>query len=464
AAALGFSGTAALQLRRRAAEFLLRAGRLDDGREVLRGVLAAVGLRMPRSGLEAKVMAFWDLVRLRLRGSDYRERSANEIAPEELLRIDTCRSGAVMLITDALLGLPFATRFPLLALEAGEPYRVSLALVHLAVVRAWSERRQDVADIFRRAESAAQRLQNSEAHGYVHMNMGYVHAMRGEWRRALRCSDEALAILGQESDAVRLDRSSTQLAVLASLFFLGEIRELTRRLPQMLEEARRWEDPISASVPHTYFGNVAWLATDDVERARRGACEVLARFPQDRLLQQHVFELIGSLQIDLYLADGRRAWERLAQAWRKYRKSFYASNPLYRPVLHHLRARAALASVGAGQNNRALIRSALRDAKRPERERAAWCDPLAWLVRAGVAAVQRDEKTAVGYLRQAIPQFESAEMALFAAVARRRLGELLGGEEGRDLVRQADDWMEGEGIRVPWRFAAMLAPGFGGRG
>ena len=460
-AALGFSGTAAVDLRRRAAEYLLRAGRLDEGWEVVRGVAAAVGLWTPRCGLEARLMTLWDVLRLRLRGTHYRERGEHEIALEDLLRIDTCYSVGVVVNMNALLGLPFVTRFLLLALEAGEANRVSRALVCLAVVRAWSHRRQDVADIFRRAESAARRAENAGALGYLRMNMGFIYGMRGQWRAALDHSDDALSILSQVTDAIQLDRSSTHIAVLASLFFLGEIRELARRMPRMLEEARRREDAFSASVPHTYFGNVAWLAADDVERARRGAQEVLSRFPPERFLHQHVFELIGSLQIDLYLGEGSRAWKRLAEAWPKYRKSFYASNLLYRPVLHHLRARAALASIGPEQNNRALVRSALRDAKRLDRERAAWCDSLAGLVRAGVAAVQGDGETAAALLRRAIPQFELAEMALFAAVARWRLGELLGGEEGCRLVRVADEWMQSEGIRVPWRFAAMLAPGFG---
>ncbi|MHB8862902.1 MAG: serine/threonine-protein kinase [Pirellulaceae bacterium] len=460
AAALGFSGTTALELRRRAADYLLRAGRLNEGCQVLSGVLDAVGLRMPRSYRDARLMSLWNHLRLRLRGTRYRERPEHEISREEILRLDTCWSAAMVVIMDTLLGLPFATKFPLLALEAGEPSRVSQALVHIAVIRAWNDRRQDVGEIFRQAESLARRVENPQALGWVRMNAGYIHLMRGQWQTALRCGDEAVAILSQQSAAAQLDRSATQVLALSSLFFLGQIGELSRRVPPMIENARRHADAISAAVPYAFFGNIAWLAIDDAERARHGARAVLDRFPPDRFLQQHVFELIGSLQTDLYLGEGCRAWERLAQSWPKFRKSFYASNPFYRPVLHHLRARAALASLGSGQNDRDLIRSALRDAKCLQRERIAWCDPLAGLTGAGAAAGRGDNKTAVDLLRQVISQFDSAEMGLFAAVSRRRMGELLGDEEGRSLVRQADAWMASQSIRVPWRFAAMLAPGF----
>ena len=56
-------------------------------------------------------------------------------------------------------------------------------------------------------------------------------------------------------------------------------------------------------------------------------------------------------------------------------------------------------------------------------------------------------------------QFTATDMALHAAVARRRRGELLGGVQGAALLAEADAWMTGQAIRNPSRMAAMLAPG-----
>jgi len=50
-------------------------------------------------------------------------------------------------------------------------------------------------------------------------------------------------------------------------------------------------------------------------------------------------------------------------------------------------------------------------------------------------------------------------MALHAAAARRRRGEIMGGDTGRALVESADAWMTGQIIRSPERMTAMLAPG-----
>jgi hypothetical protein len=49
-------------------------------------------------------------------------------------------------------------------------------------------------------------------------------------------------------------------------------------------------------------------------------------------------------------------------------------------------------------------------------------------------------------------------MKLFAAVARRRRGELVGGDEGAGLIAQATAWMESQNIRNPSRMSDMVVP------
>ncbi|HEY7423795.1 MAG TPA: hypothetical protein VH682_06070, partial [Gemmataceae bacterium] len=87
-------------------------------------------------------------------------------------------------------------------------------------------------------------------------------------------------------------------------------------------------------------------------------------------------------------------------------------------------------------------------------------DPQALQLRAGMAVVRGRSTDALPLLQQAEDGFLSADMQLYAAVARRRLGQLLGGEAGRELVRDAEAWMTDQGIRNPARWSAMYAPGF----
>jgi hypothetical protein len=51
-------------------------------------------------------------------------------------------------------------------------------------------------------------------------------------------------------------------------------------------------------------------------------------------------------------------------------------------------------------------------------------------------------------------------MQLYAAVARRRIGALQDDARGRELHRQAEEWMAAQTIRNPTAFTRMLAPGF----
>jgi hypothetical protein len=56
--------------------------------------------------------------------------------------------------------------------------------------------------------------------------------------------------------------------------------------------------------------------------------------------------------------------------------------------------------------------------------------------------------------------FDRAEMQLYTAVTRRRLGVLVKGDRGRELLRRADEWMTAQNVRNPALITRMFAPGF----
>jgi hypothetical protein len=85
---------------------------------------------------------------------------------------------------------------------------------------------------------------------------------------------------------------------------------------------------------------------------------------------------------------------------------------------------------------------------------------LAALLEAGVHGVRHEHDRALAELARAASCFEEADMALHAAIARRRAGELLGGDAGHCAVAAADERMASQRIASPRRMAAMLAPGF----
>ena len=66
----------------------------------------------------------------------------------------------------------------------------------------------------------------------------------------------------------------------------------------------------------------------------------------------------------------------------------------------------------------------------------------------------------MAHLRRAIDGFDAGGLNLYAASARRQLGKLLGGDEGKALIARCDAWMAGQGIRVPEKMVRAFVSGF----
>jgi len=76
-----------------------------------------------------------------------------------------------------------------------------------------------------------------------------------------------------------------------------------------------------------------------------------------------------------------------------------------------------------------------------------------------VAAQKSERARAEGLLTAAAEGAHGQHMGLCAAAARLRLGALIGGAKGAELVAQADTWMTHQGIRKPAAMTEIVAPG-----
>jgi hypothetical protein len=162
---------------------------------------------------------------------------------------------------------------------------------------------------------------------------------------------------------------------------------------------------------------------------------------------------------DLYAGDGKGALERITARWPAVEKALLLRIQALKLTLLQLRAFAAVAAAREGGGADPL-RAAEKDARAIERERMPWSDPYVPLIRAAVAAVRGDADAARAELARAPELFDAADMKLWAAASRRRLGVMIGGDEGATLVAEADAFMRGQGIASPERWTAMQAPGF----
>jgi hypothetical protein len=82
------------------------------------------------------------------------------------------------------------------------------------------------------------------------------------------------------------------------------------------------------------------------------------------------------------------------------------------------------------------------------------------LLQAAVELARGNRVASCAALDHAIIQLAGADIALQAAAARWRLGELMAGEEGRAHCEAAIGALRASGVVNPEQYARALAPGF----
>jgi hypothetical protein len=456
-----------LELQRRAAEQLLRSGHVDEGLQVLKAVLERIGMRLARTPLRAVLSLALRLLQVRLRGLSFREREESQIPPEDLVRIDTCWSVASGLsMVDTIRGREFQMRHLLLALRAGEAFRIARALGNQAGYTSLGGRpaRRRTQILVTRALDLARRVRDPRALGMAYLGAGISAYMEGRWKVGWKLSQECERIFRERCTGTAWELDTTHVYSLRALVFLGELGELSSRLPGLLKEAGERGDLFAETSLRTRLSYLVSLMFDQPDQAREDLHRAAAQWSHQGFHLQHYFELVGETEISLYAGSALDAWGGLLRRWRALNRSLLLrSVQLFRIESRHLRARSAIAAAAGQQPGaaawRSLLRSALRDARRIGREATPWGNPLSYLIQAGAASVQGLGAEAAALLVSAESDFEKNDMKLYSSAARRARGLLLGGEDGRDLIRSADDWMTGQKVRNPERMTWMLAPG-----
>ncbi len=466
AAAKHAHGTDAIELQRRAAEQLLVSGHIDEGLAGLRMVLHSVGLKLADTPRRALVSLLLGRARLRLRGLGFTEREESQVPGLELRRIDVCWSVAIGLgMVDTIRGSDFQTRHLLLALRAGEPYRIAraLAMEGAFVASGGGPDRARAEKLLAAADTLAARIGHPHAIALSALSRGVMHFLDGDWRLAHGLCLHAHETLRERCTNVNWENNmATQFAML-SLAMMGEVAELSRHMPVLRRSARERGDLYAGSILRSGLLSLCAFAADDPERARQDIVEGLAKWSQQGFQLQHYWELQGKVSCDLYVGDGRTGLDRLTARWPVMARSLVLRIQFIRVQAHYLRGRARVATavrlLPADPERAQLLTDAAGDVRVILSEDRRWSTPIGQLLEAGIAAARSDVPRAMVLLDQAERGLAAADMKLHAMCARRRRGELEG-STGRTLTQEADDWMDTQRIKDPRRMTAMFAPGF----
>jgi tetratricopeptide (TPR) repeat protein len=396
-----------------------------------------------------------------MRGLEFTERKAGEIPEAELARIDICWTVAAGLgVVDLIRGADFQSRHLLLALRAGEIYRVARAMAFEVAQTAarGGAKHEQAQELAERTERLAQRAANPHAIGLAIWARGLSAYLLGQWAQAAELCERAAEVLRDQCTGVTWELTIAHRFMLSSLMFLGEMVEVSHRVPQLLAAALEQGNLFAATDLRTRM-NPIWLAADDPDRARDEVISALTAWPRKGFHLQHYSSLVALAQIELYTGDYEVAWRHIEGQVKPLERSMLLRIQGLRIEAQFLRARLALASA-AGQKRAGRLRIAEDLAKSIANENMPWANPLAFVIQAGLAHQRGDDARAVTLITQAIEGFEGSDMALYAATARRSLGEITGGDHGAELVRQADEWMGKQQIKNPAAVANLMAPGF----
>ena len=446
-----------LDFKRRAAQQLLMGGHIEEGLEQIRSVLAAVGLSYPSGPRSALISLLLRRLQIYLRGLNFTERDERQIPEFDLVRLDTCFAVAAGLgSVDLIRGADFQSRHLLLALRAGEPFRVARAMAFEA---AWTAARGRAGgEVARRAEELAQKVGHPHAIGLSIWAKGVDAYLAGDWKRSSEFCDRAVEVLRDQCTGVTWELTIANRYKLSSLLHMGQLAEISRRVPALLSAALEQGNLFGAMDLRTRL-NLIWLAAEDPNRARAEVIEALKSWPHEGFHLQHYVSLHALTQIELYTGDYEVACKHVEGQWSALEDSLLLRIPAVRVEAMQLRARTALSTSRNGGEQHKL-RLAEKMARKIEKVKMSWSQPFATMVYATIAHQQNNPGKATTLLGEAISGFERAEMGLHAAAARRRLGEKLRDERGQQLVAQADEWMLGQKIKNPEAMAHMLAPGF----
>lgn len=456
----------AIELRRRAAEQLLLSGHLDRGLEVIAQVLRDLGMRRTRSGTRVIASILLGRLRVRLRGLRFRQRKPREISQRELARVDASWSIACSLgVIDFMRGADFQNDHLLLALDAGEPKRILRALTlemsYAATPGRGSDERK--AQLLKMSEELASTVDDPITRGLVRVSRGVAAYLSGGFSEALVECQAGLSDLRRYSGTV-WESVTAQRFVVASLFHLGRVAELAELVPPLLAEAEVKGNLYASTFFRSTYSNAAWLRADEVDGAREQLRVARTQWLASGTQLAHCWMLLGECQLAFYTGETGPFWDTVETEWARMRAAQFLRIGMVKVQLLHLRSAVALRRaherLGAGHRSEAkvLFREAQHWAERLDKQPLTFAKPFAQLLLSGVDLSVGSAEAARRRLSQCIVGFDEQHMMLYAAAARLRLAQLVGGDDGSRLRAEGRAVFEAQGITNVPRWTETLAP------
>ncbi len=465
AASAGSTGDDLLTLEGLAATQYCISGHPDQGRTIFRRTLARIGLPLPDSPVRIIATLLWRRAWLRIRGVGFTERPEENVDPAVLRKIDLLWSVSTGLsLPDALGIASMQTKGLLLALEAGEPYRLARALAFEAFLvssAGWPTEKR-TAELFQRAEALAARIDHPHALGMVQLAAGLIALDQTRFADAMEHCEAAEEIFRTRCTGVWWETATARSVIAWTFWHRGHTDALRQRATAYIAEARDRGDMFTV----TNLGAVALphlsLIADDPDAAMREVDEAIAAWGVDGFHLQHVAAMLSRAHIHLYRGDGAAALAHIDSLWPALRRALQLRTQIVRIMMVDLRARCVLAAGVEAADPRPFAKRARKYARELEREDTAMSRPFAVTLLAGVAALEGNAGDAATHLRSAQEHYAVFDDRLRSASVEMLLGRYTGGAEGEAHQAAAAAAFAGERVKRPEGIVALYAPGHRG--
>jgi tetratricopeptide (TPR) repeat protein len=444
------SGDASLEQLRRAAEQLLLTGHFEEGSELLASLCGALDVYFP-TGSPSALSQAWTKLRLELCDLDAPP-PLGGVSTRDALRVRTAQN----VITGLIGYLPahavsVAGRYLLMALDVGdESERVRgiglAAYLHCHIDPASRRSRELCLQLM----PLAKKTGKDELIGFAHLIRGVNAVHRQRCREGRRLLDRAvLELRACPGTSWELDLASVYDQLAAS--HNGDYADIVRSTPGLVDEALRRGRVWTAAMLSGVAGLPAWNIEGPAAYRRQLAD--ITRHWQPRLppVWPDYQLLMGEALICLYEGQPERGVALLEE--RRERFCSQRPNPGagegsggFARLMGRCAA-AALEASAAGSTERDRWITTLRLAIATlEKQGGLAPRALATLYEGALESQLGETDNSLALLRGALACFDHAGMGMFAAAARRRLGQLVGGDEGRALVERGEDFMHAEGV------------------
>jgi hypothetical protein len=287
--------------------------------------------------------------------------------------------------------------------------------------------------------------------------------LRNRFRAALTSWNDAIASYRAVIGRAGFELDSVSMFCCWCLYYMGEIGELSRRVPAMAEAAERNGNRFTAVTLRSAFP-IAWLMRlpPDAVEDELDAAVAAWTMPDGSYQLQHMFALCTRIDLSLYRREPTSVSDRIPDEMRRVRRALLDRAPMQALLLRTTLARHAVACAAAAPANSAARRDAIAVARAEQRKLRKLALPLAphcgRLFDGLIAELEGRADKAVAAYRASIPGLEQYDTFLYAKAARDRLGRLVGGDEGAQLTADVRTFLTREGVRDPDAMLAMLLP------